>query len=284
MKKLVLGGLMLAVLLIPATAQASPDQPVKAGASSGQLAPAGARAASTTSIYSGYSRAGQASSSYGGRWNVYEGGYSRIGYISRSYGGRWNIYEGYSRVGYVSRSYGGRWNCYDGYSRAGYTSSSYGGRWNIYAGYSRVGYASGVNSGPSDVPRWCWASSEISMRTVVTLILATVALSGATVPAEAATVRLPNCGNSWYGGKVKPRTWDRGCTGFTDLTRGQWSRWGKPVAYGRGYEDALGQIPVRIRASRIRVCETEDRFGTFYTRVWIKNVAQRGRNYRLICG
>jgi hypothetical protein len=123
------------------------------------------------------------------------------------------------------------------------------------------------------------------MRTVVTLILATVALCGTTVPAEAATVRLPDCGNSWYGGKVKPRTWDRGCTGFVDLTRGRWSRWGKSVAYGRGYEyTSFGVFRVRIRASRIRVCETESWFGTFYTRVWIKKVGLRSRSYRLICG
>jgi hypothetical protein len=98
-------------------------------------------------------------------------------------------------------------------------------------------------------------------------------------------VRLPDCGNSWYGGKVKPRKWDRGCTGSLDLTQGRWSRWGRSVAYGRGYASTgSGRVPVRVRASRIRVCETEHGFGTFYTRVWVKHGAQRGRSYRLICG
>lgn len=123
-----------------------------------------------------------------------------------------------------------------------------------------------------------------SMRTVAKLVVATVVLSGVAVPAEGATVRLPECGNSWYGGKVKPRKWDRGCTGFLDLTGSRWSRWGESVAYGRGYAiTASGQVPVRIRARRIRVCETDTWLGTFYTRVWIKYGAQRGRSYPLIC-
>ena len=128
------------------------------------------------------------------------------------------------------------------------------------------------------------SSFPVRLKIVAALVLAMVALSGATVRAEAATVRLPDCGNSWYGGKVKPRNWDRGCTGSPDLTGGRWSRWGEAVAYGRGHAvPASGRVPVRIRASRIRVCETEDWFGNFYTRVWIKYGAQRGRSYRLIC-
>lgn len=104
-------------------------------------------AAAQTNIYDGYSRAGYARSSYGGRWDLYSG-YSRAGYIKRSYGGRWNVYEGYSRVGYVTRSYDGRWNIYEGYSRIGYAKRSYGSRTNIYSGYSRVGYVNGTNAGP----------------------------------------------------------------------------------------------------------------------------------------
>src|SRR4051812_26605302 len=71
--------------------------------------------------------------------NIYSG-YSRIGYVSRSYGARVNIYDGYSRAGYLSRAFNGRWNVYADYSRVGYVKSSYGGRWDIYEGYSKIGY------------------------------------------------------------------------------------------------------------------------------------------------
>ena len=127
------------------------------------------------------------------------------------------------------------------------------------------------------------------MRWLLAAMAAALALAGvgfeATASAEAANVRLPNCGNSWYGGRVAPSNWDRGCTGFTDLTRGHWSQWGKAVAYGRGYEwTSFGVFPVRIRASGIRVCETENWYGTFYTRVWMKKIGLGGRSYRLSCG
>ena len=106
-----------------------------------------AHSAARTSIYDGYSYAGHASSSYGGRWNIYEG-YTRVGYVRRSFGGRWNVYEGYSRVGYVKRSYGNRWNVYEGYSRIGYVRKSYSRRSNVYSGYSQAAYVRGGNGGP----------------------------------------------------------------------------------------------------------------------------------------
>jgi hypothetical protein len=105
-------------------------------------------ASATTRIYAGYSSVGQARTSYGGRWDIYEGYSSRLGYIRRSYSGRWDIYEGYSRVGYARPSYGGRWDCYAGYSRIGYVKRSYGSRADVYLGYSRAGYVNGTNAGP----------------------------------------------------------------------------------------------------------------------------------------
>lgn len=78
------------------------------------------RTSARTAIYDGFSTAGYASSSYGGRWNIYSGG-SRLGYVKRSYGGRWNVYEGsFTRVGYVKRS----WNVYEGsFTRIGYVKA-----------------------------------------------------------------------------------------------------------------------------------------------------------------
>lgn len=102
-----------------------------------------ATAATQSNIYSGYTRIGYVSRSYGGRVNIYDG-YSRAGYLSRSYGARWNVYDGYSKVGYVKASYGGRWDIYEGYSKVGYVKRSYGGHWNVYDGYTKAGYVSGT--------------------------------------------------------------------------------------------------------------------------------------------
>ena len=64
------------------------------------------------------------------------------------------------------------------------------------------------------------------MRWVALLAVVTVI---APASADAATsVRLPSCGSTWYGGKVAPKTWERGCTGTADLTSMAWEDWGAP--------------------------------------------------------
>jgi hypothetical protein len=118
------------------------------------------------------------------------------------------------------------------------------------------------------------------MKTLKIGLAVALALGGA-AEASAFTPRLPNCGSSYYGSKIKPVRWDRGCTGSWDLTRGRWSHWGRAIAYGRGKTSDGRQV--RIRASRFRECDTMDSLGGFYTRVWIKVGAQRDRAYGLHC-
>lgn len=92
-------------------------------------------------------------------------------------------------------------------------------------------------------------------------------------------VRLPDCGISSYGGRVRPAKWDRGCTGVWDLTQMTWRTWGHARASGRGMTQlndcvpycALGAVeefPVRARLSRARRCQGKDgRIGRYYTRI-----------------
>jgi hypothetical protein len=47
-----------------------------------------------------------------------------------------------------------------------------------------------------------------------------------------ARVFVPNCGNTHYGGRVAPVTWDAGCTGTPELLRTRWFSWGRRAAIG----------------------------------------------------
>jgi hypothetical protein len=103
MKKLILGGLMLAVLLIPVTAQAKPDQPVKAGASAYLSMPQAKRAITK---YAGKlipALEGDADNRYASSW--YASNCNR--WSSRKVWCTWVI-EGHSYVGDFS------YQCWDG--------------------------------------------------------------------------------------------------------------------------------------------------------------------------
>ncbi len=92
-----------------------------------------------------------------------------------------------------------------------------------------------------------------------------------------ARVRLPDCGNSYYGGRETPRNWDRGCTGGRDLTGMSWRGWRQSRASGRGRAEGGGVA--RVLVSRIRWCENQQGdLRRFYTQIRIN-----GRSYRLIC-
>ena len=104
-------------------------------------------------------------------------------------------------------------------------------------------------------------------------------LAPTAVSAASAKVRLPDCGNSSYGGGSAPVEWDRGCTGTQDLVAGRWKNWGTSKATGTGRTQidacdptcAQGQVtevPITIIASIRKTCTTsEGKKYLFYTRV-----------------
>jgi hypothetical protein len=137
--------------------------------------------------------------------------------------------------------------------------------------------------------------------------LAVLLAFGALVPASgSASVRLPDCGSSSFGGRVAPRKWDYGCTEVWDLIRTHWHHWGHGPATGRGRhqlddcnpncaEGTVKSYPARARAFRIRWCyNAHGLLRRFYTRVRISYSVpahnpfglRRGRHkllYRLRC-
>ena len=102
-------------------------------------------------------------------------------------------------------------------------------------------------------------------------------------------VRLPSCGNTSYGGRVAPRTWDAGCTGSNELVRARWRHWGRRVATARGQtvvrtcdpncaEGGSRLYPASARASRIGICKDDHgRRRPFYTRVRLTIRVPRGK-------
>ena len=140
------------------------------------------------------------------------------------------------------------------------------------------------------------------------LAAVTVALGLASPVDAVARVFLPNCGNTYYGGRVAPVTWDAGCTGTPELLRTSWFSWGRRAAIGKGrttYNDcepscADGTVytyRARARASRIRRCKGRSgKHRRFYTRVrisfWVPNGDSSGlregkhtaRPFELVCG
>ena len=113
------------------------------------------------------------------------------------------------------------------------------------------------------------------------MLLATIAFATLPVATTASAARpvLAECGNSYYGGKVKPRTWSSGCVGASFNTHQlRWSSWGRTLASGRGlhrYNDcepscAAGSsrnYRVTLRLSRVRSCYTENGRARMFTRV-----------------
>jgi hypothetical protein len=104
----------------------------------------------------------------------------------------------------------------------------------------------------------------------------------AAAPADAASrVFLPNCGNSAYGGRVEPSSWDAGCTGQRELIHATWTGWGRDVAVGRGFTPSacdpdcasgtLYKFRARLRVSRVRTCRGKTgRYRRFYTRARLR--------------
>ena len=118
----------------------------------------------------------------------------------------------------------------------------------------------------------------MKVRLAASALFATGALLGsATATAEgSATVLIPACGNSSYGGVVAPRTWDYGCTEQTDLLRARWRDWGRSVSTAQGLTRYSPDVvrfpvvvyPVHVVAWRIRRCaDVHHRFARYYTRV-----------------
>lgn len=123
-------------------------------------------------------------------------------------------------------------------------------------------------------------------------LLAVVSVIAPASAGAATSVRLPSCGSTWYGGKVAPKTWDRGCTGTADLTSMVWEDWGAPSAVGRGVtmlndcdpscaEGDVSEVSARARVSHIQQCKNDRGLvQLFYTRIWLS--ADR-RVYNLRC-
>ena len=113
---------------------------------------------------------------------------------------------------------------------------------------------------------------------LIVLVLAVAVLGTGFLPSVAdARVFLPSCGNSAYGGREAPRTWDRGCTGNQDLVRMSWRGWGGSDASGRG-RTSTGAT-ARVLVYRVRRCrDSRGNLRSFYTRIRIN-----GRTYGLVC-
>lgn len=104
--------------------------------------------------------------------------------------------------------------------------------------------------------------------------------SNPSTTAGAATTRvlLGACGGV-YPGNVRPKQWDLGCTGVSDLDRMAWHTWGGPTASGSGVTQlnncspscaggTVQEFPVDAAAFRIRKCRTNNgKVGRHYTRV-----------------
>jgi hypothetical protein len=129
------------------------------------------------------------------------------------------------------------------------------------------------------------------MRLLITLITAALLGTVFTAPAQASAASLvqpliPECSNTYYGGKIKPRWWDGGCTGSIDIRNAPWSEWGQEArARGRSSWGARA----RLRASRIRWCDTDyredrERYRRFYTRIQLWWSDGHKRTYRAFCG
>ena len=126
-------------------------------------------------------------------------------------------------------------------------------------------------------------------------------------PADAAArVFLPICGNSAYGGRVEPSSWDAGCTGQLELIRAAWTGWGRDVAVAHGFtpwfvcdpDCASGtryEFRARLRVSRVRTCRGKSgRYRRFYTHARLRYRVPpdhpkgippglRVRRFRLVC-
>jgi hypothetical protein len=147
-----------------------------------------------------------------------------------------------------------------------------------------------------DYPKCLAASWLVKTIAISALLPWVVALPAAT--ADAATY-LPNCGNSYYGGRVAPRYWDSGCTGNREIIRARWSRWGRRAATAESStavndcdpDCARGTVqvyPSRARAYRLRRCQTRGgQRRRFYTRVrltvFIDGQSPYRNTLRLVC-
>jgi hypothetical protein len=112
----------------------------------------------------------------------------------------------------------------------------------------------------------------------------------------ASETQLMRCGNRSYGGQVRPREWDGGCTGDQDLLRMSWSRWDADMAVGEGltgYRDCAEscadggyyRFASTATASRARVCKDRDgEYRRFFTRVRITYRVPEGHPSRLDAG
>jgi hypothetical protein len=119
------------------------------------------------------------------------------------------------------------------------------------------------------------------MRKLITIIIAAALLAVPAQASGASPVLMPNCSNTSYGGKVKPRTWDGGCTGSIDIRNARWSEWGREArARGRSSWGARA----RLRATRIRWCDTGERYRRFYTRIQLWWSDGHKQTYRAVCG
>lgn len=117
------------------------------------------------------------------------------------------------------------------------------------------------------------------------------------------TILLGDCGGS-YPGKVRPATWDNGCTGVADLARMTWSSWGGPTAAGSGVTQTndcvpdcangtVEEFPAQAYLARVRSCRANNgRVGRYYTRLRIlyklppnhhAGSGPRDAQYRLAC-
>jgi hypothetical protein len=104
------------------------------------------------------------------------------------------------------------------------------------------------------------------------------------VDATTGPPRIPTCANPYYGGKVKPKRWDAGCTGSYDLYRNvRWPWWSDRYARGRGISS--NGYRVRVTAFRARMCisrGTEVR-RLFYTRIRVKWEGLPAQTWRIPC-
>lgn len=144
----------------------------------------------------------------------------------------------------------------------------------------RIRRRDGAASGASGVQARSTLNGTLAPNTIRRLIATALALQvGAWLTAPEAgvaahdvrafaarTVYLPKCGNSGYGGAIRPRSWSPGCAGASPFfKRLRWTRWGS-VATGRGrvlvcpsYR-GCSTYRGRIRAYRIRPCEGKQMF------------------------
>jgi len=108
---------------------------------------------------------------------------------------------------------------------------------------------------------------NIQARLLIALPVAALIALGAQpalAPAAATRVYLASCGGA-YGGKVKPKTWDYGCTETNDIIDAKWTGWGSATAHASARTQLDDCMPscaegktieplAQAKISRIRTC------------------------------